>query len=407
MEDNQKTTPWGQTKHTPAKPLAVTVKVLFRILISAALLAAGFIGFTQLKSCNQQMQRKPQKKVAAMVRTIQVAPADYQRVIHAMGTVQPDNQIVLRAKVTGEVTSISDRFVEGGILKKGQTLLTIEDSDYLIEIQKAQSALDKALADLSIEKGSQTIAKEELKLINEAVKDKMVATDLSMRKPQLVKAKAAVASAAADLEKARLNLERTNIKIPFNALILEKNVSLGSQISTQEAIATLVETDHFQVEALVPPDRLSHISFNRGTPSQAVIRSQYSDDQWQGTVTRMTGALSDKGRLAGVIIQVADPLGVSNPTSPRLLLDDHVNVDIYSSALENVIQLERTCLRDNETVWIFADGKLDIRKVTVVWKQKNKVFIRQGLTAEDRIIVTDLPAPVRGMALQAARAGDR
>ena len=126
-------------------------------------------------------------------------PGNYQSLVQVMGTVMPDRQIILKAKVSGEVISISPKFVLGGVMKKGETLLKLDDSDYVIEVQKVQSALDKVLSDFAIEKGSQLIAKEELKLMNEASQGMVQATDLALRKPQLIQVKAAIASARADL----------------------------------------------------------------------------------------------------------------------------------------------------------------------------------------------------------------
>ena len=381
------------------------VRRIIRIALPICLVLAGVAGFNYFKSQEVKMKRKPIEKQAAVVETIALTPGNFQTYVHAMGTVMPDRQITLKAKVAGEVIFVSENFVQGGLMKKGEILLLIDDSDYQIEVQKVQSALDKTLSDLAIEQGSQLIAREELKLLNQISKGEMVQTDLALRKPQLDQANAVVKNARADLEKAVLNLSRTKIRVPFNALVLEKKVDSGSLVTTQGELATLVDVDAFLVETLVPPDRLAALNINKKTGSKAVIRSQYSKEPWQGTLVRTTGKISSKSRMAGVIIYVKDPLGLKNPeTRPQLLLDDYVDVQIQGQILENVYSIPRSILRDKNTVWVYQSGKLAIKQVSLAWKEDGRVFIRSdsrsGIRPGDEVITSDLPAPVNGMALQ-------
>jgi RND family efflux transporter MFP subunit len=374
---------------------------LIRIILPICIILAGLAGWNYLKSKEAKVKRRPPQKQAVAVETITMKPGSHQSFVQVMGTVVPDSQIVLKSRVAGEVMSISPAFVQGGYMKKGETLLTIDDADYKIEVQKVQSALDKALSDLAIEKGSQLIAKEELKLINEASIDEIKATDLSLRKPQLVKANAIVKSARADIQKAKLNLSRTRITVPFNAIVLEKHVDPGSLLNVQGTIAALVGVDAYRVEAFVPPDRLTAIRISETDGSQAFVDSRYSKQTWKGRVVRTTGRVTDKSRMAGVIILINDPLGLSRKDgNSQLLLGDHVDVKILGETFENVFSLPRAFLRDGDTVWVYNSGKLEIKAVTLAWKADGQVFIKSGIREGDKIITSDLPAPVKGMALQ-------
>ena len=383
------------------------LKLMIKIVLPVCLILAGVAGWSYFKSKEPKMKRKLPKKQMVVVKTISMEPGNYQTVVKVMGTVMPDRQIMLKSKVFGEVISISSKFVQGGVMKKGDTLLRLDDSDYRIEIQKAQSSLDTALSYLAIEKGSQLIAKEELKLMNEASQDMVQVTDLALRKPQLVQVKAAIASARADLKKANLNLSRTRVIVPFNALVIEKHVNSGSLVTVNGVLATLVDVDTYRVEAQVPPDRLAAVMINETTGSEAIIHSQYSNQTWQGKVVRTTGKMTEKSRLAGVIILVPDPLGLKRQgNKPQLLLDDHVDVRIMGEILKNVFSLPRSMLRDGNTVWIYSSGVLEIKEVSLAWKEDNKVYVKSGINLGDQVITSDLPAPVKGMALQLA-SGDR
>ena len=387
---------------------------VIRVILPVCLIAAGVAGWKYYLSQGLEIKRRPPNKAVLTVETIQLKKKNYPASIEAMGTVLPARKISLKARLSGEVVSLSDSFVRAGIVKKGEVLCVIDDVDFQIEVEKAQSALDKALSDLSIELGSQKIALEEYKLISQVSGKSVEATDLALRKPQLTQAKAAVKSARASLEKAEINLTRTRIKAPFNSLVVEKNVDLGSLISSQETLAVLVDVDRYHVETLVSPDQLEGLHLASGKRGRAVVSSQYSDRTWDGFIERITGEISQTSRMAEVLIAVDDPLGMKNGKTgaSQLMLNDYVAVNIFGRQLDDVFALPRELLRDKNTIWINRDGRLLIQSVSIAWKEKERVFVDNGLSEQDKIVVTDLPAPVQGMALLTAgsakkRKGDR
>ncbi len=374
---------------------------LIRIVLPFCLIFAGYAGWSYLKSKEPRMKRKPPEKRSMVVDTISIKPGHFQSSVRVMGTIMPERQTTLKAKVAGEVVDISPKFVQGGRMTKGETLLQLDDSDYKIDVQKARSLLDKALSDLDIEKGSQLIAREELKLINEVSPSKLNSTDLALRKPQLIKVQAEVKSARADLERAKLNLSRTKVVVPFNCLVLEKHVNEGSLVTIQGTLATLVDIDAYSVEAQVPPDRLAALTIDEKNGSKAIIHSQYSKHTWQGKVVRTTGQMTSKSRMAGVIILVPDPLGLKlDGDNPQLFLGDHVDIKIMGQNIENVFSIPRAILRDGNTMWVYNSGVLEIKEVRIAWKEDSVVYIKSGINAGDMVITSDLPAPVKGMSLQ-------
>ncbi|MDD9302831.1 MAG: efflux RND transporter periplasmic adaptor subunit [Desulfobacter sp.] len=378
-------------------------RTIVKIMLPLFLIMGGAAGFFYFKSQKVVIKRKPPASHVSVVQTLTLFPGLHRTKVFAMGTVKPDQEIQLKARVAGEVVYLSDKFVQGGLMEKGEVLVRLEDLDYQLAADKAKSSLDKALADLEIEKGQQYIAKEELKLISQVSPGGVTSTDLALRKPQLIQARAAVASARAELEKAQLDLGRTQIILPFDALVLEKNVDLGSLLQAQGEIATLVGINKYQVQAQVDLTRLSLLTIDETLGSPARIRSLYADHVWNGRVVRTTGKITGQSRMAGVIVEILDPLGLeSKNAGPRLLIDDHVEAVITGRSLDHVYALPRSLIRENNTLWIYDSGRLKIVAARPVWKEKDRVFIRSGISPGDRVIVSDLSVPVQGMALTLA-----
>ena len=376
---------------------------LLKIILPVCLIALGVVGFWHYKSKAVKFKRKPVEKTAPVVDIMKVNPDRFTAQIRAMGTVRPDREVVIKSQVAGMVIQVAPEFVQGGLIPKGQTIVRIDPADYKLAVSKAQSALARAQADFEIEKGQQQIAREELKLMATMSPNGIRETSLVLRKPQLEQARANVASAESDLKAARLDLERTRILAPFHALVLSKEVDAGAMTAAQGILATLVDVTCYQVEVQVPLDRLNRIRVHETKGSPARIRSLYAGWEWEGRVVRTTGAVTGQSRMAGVIIRVNDPLGLGPAKGrPAMLLDDHVEAIIEGQAFDNVFSLPRSLVREDSSLWIYNDGRLEIRKVAPVWIENDRVFIQSGLSPGDLVISSDVSTPVPGMALTLA-----
>jgi hypothetical protein len=165
-------------------------------------------------------------------------------------------------------------------------------------------------------------------------------------------------------------------------------------------LVTIVGTDEYWIEAVIPVERMKLLDFRRDGGCPAVIRSQAGSGTWRGRAVRTTGQVSETSRMATVIVAVTDPLGLQSENgSPPLILGDYVNVDIQGRSFEAVVELPRMALHDGNTVWIYDNGTLEIRSVALTWKQGDTIYIGDGLASGESVIVSDLPMPVEGMRL--------
>ncbi|MDD5723970.1 MAG: efflux RND transporter periplasmic adaptor subunit, partial [Syntrophales bacterium] len=301
---------------------------------------------------------------------------------------------------------INPRFTEGGHLKAGEEILKIDDQDYRLAVAQQHSQVVSAEYALKLEMGRQDVAQREWELLGGGGTTMDLDSELALRKPHLEKAQADVAAALAAMKRAELDLARTTVRAPFACIVRTKNVDLGSHVSSQDQLAELIGTDEYRVRASVPIDRLKWISIPRGANDQgSKARILYGNGavyERGGTVVKLLGDLEEEGRMARILIAVDDPLDLKSPekTMPPLLIGEYVRVEIEGPVLEGVVALPRTALRDGGNIWIAGiDDTLDIRKVDIVWRGEEIVLLKNNLADGERIIVTDLSAPIRGMKL--------
>jgi RND family efflux transporter MFP subunit len=381
-------------------------KRLLRILVAVVIVLIAIAGATYLQKSVPKPQKRPPAKWVPVVETQPLRSTAHQVTVSAMGTVVPARVVVLESRVSGQVVSVSPDFVEGGFLKKGDGVIRLDEADYKLALAQSKSDLINAEFEMKLELGRQQVAQREWQLLGSDRKVKE--SELALRRPHLDKARADVASAKAAVQKATLDLERTRITAPFNAIVRSKSVDVGSQVSAQEPLAELVGTDVYWVQASVPVDRLDWIRIPRlaGQSGSSVKIVYAGGHSIQGTVIRLLGDLASEGRMARILIEVKDPLRLETdrPTEPPLLIGEYVRAEVDGRRLENVFVIPRTALRDGNTVWIMSDDRtLSIREVTPAWRDEQTVVLVDDLTAGDRLVVSDLPAPVGGMELQDKR----
>ena len=232
--------------------------------------------------------------------------------------------------------------------------------------------------------------------------------ELILRKPYLQEAQAALEAAKAALARAELDVERCTVNAPFNAVIKNKFVDVGAQVTMASALLKIMGTDEYWVEALIPVDQLEWITIpknNRRQGSTAkIFDSVWKRDTYrEGTVVRLLGQLEEQGRLAQVLVSVKDPLTLESDSAdvPPILVDSYVRVEIEGITLPKVFAVNRGYLHDGDNVWIMSeDNRLKILPVEVVFRDKDTVYLSNGLHPGDRIVATDISAPVDGMLLR-------
>jgi RND family efflux transporter MFP subunit len=382
---------------------------LITIIACLSVVIVTFAMVRLIQSTEPTAQRvTASKKGAMLVETTQVEKGTYRPQISVMGLVQPSETLSLRSRVEGAVIQLSDLFEVGSFVNKGEWLLKLDPEDYQNAVAIALSGLHQAESELLLEKGQREVAKNEYALMREVQAIPVENASLILREPQWLAANAGVEAAQALLDQARIELSRTELGVPFDAQILSRNVSLGSLVSEGQEIARLVGIDRYWVTASVPIDKLSMIEIpgpQGGPSSNATVRNRAS---WQpglyrlGKVASLIGSLDDRTRLAQLNISVEDPLALqeTNSGKPALMIGSLLQVMIEGREIADVIRLDRSFLRENDTVWIMEDGKLRISSVNVVFRDEQFAYIRSGLESGDEVVTTGLSAVIDGAPLR-------
>ncbi|MBN1360573.1 MAG: efflux RND transporter periplasmic adaptor subunit [Sedimentisphaerales bacterium] len=386
----------------------------FKLAVAVLILVGAAAAYRYQIKTSPRAKRQPPPRQAKLVQVIPLEEGNCTTVVKAMGPVIPAQQVTLHPQVAGQIVELSDAIIPGGIIRAGEKIVAIDRRDYEILVQQRQADVANATKNLKIEQGNQAVARQEYELLGEVVAEED--QELVLREPQLASARAALESAQAALRRAKLDLARCEITAPFNAIVREKHVDLGATVTSGSQLVTLIATDETWVELKVPVDELKWLTIPRDNGETGSSVTIYNTLAWgkgrcrTGQVVRLYGELEPAGKFARLLVAVDDPfcLKDENRGRPQLLLGSMVQAEVQGATLASVFPVRWEYLRDNNrAVWIVGqDNQLEIRPVEIAYRGPEEVFIETGLSANERLVVTDIAAAVPGMPLRIAGAPD-
>jgi RND family efflux transporter MFP subunit len=311
------------------------------------------------------------------------------------------------SEVSGKIVSVAPEFVAGGFFHEGEVLLQIDPSDYETGLKRAEAALASRQAKLADETARSEQALKDWTNLGRQGQP----SDLVLRKPQMADAQANVSAAEADVQKARRDLERTRITVPYDGLVRQKAVDIGQYVTLGTRLGVTFAVDTAEVRLPLTSNDLNYLDLpsetevkTRDKPFPPVTLSTENDTgtrQWQARIIRTEGVVDETSRVIYAVAQVVDPYGVLGQSNqPELKIGTFVNAEIQGLPAENVVVLPRYVLRaDNTILTANADNELEILPVTVLRAEPRKVYLSQGISGGTRVVVTTLDAPVPGTKL--------
>jgi len=378
--------------------------VLPLMLITGSMLVVGALYMWQ-KSKNAE--RKPDSEKAVLVETIDAEVVSLNFTVSSQGTVRPRTETTLVSEVSGKIVSVAPEFVAGGFFHKGEQLLQIDPSDYETALKRAEAALASRVAKLADETARSEQAMRDWKNMGKQGQP----SDLVLRKPQVADAKANVSAAEADVQKARRDLERTSISLPYDGLVKQKAVDIGQYVTLGTRLGVTFAIDTAEVRLPLTHDDLNYLDLPSETevrnydkpfpPVRLSAQNGNGVSQWQARIIRTEGVVDETSRVIYAVAQVVDPYGVLGQSHQQeLKIGTFVNAEIQGLPADNVVVLPRYVLRADSTVLTAnADNELEILPVTVLRAEPKKVYLSGGIEGGTRVVITTLDAPVPGTRL--------
>lgn len=333
-----------------------------------------------------------------LVESLRVLPTTYTVKVASYGTVQPRTRGSLVAQVGGQITDVSPAFRDGGFFNQGEVLVQLDAREFEADVRIAEaSVLDakQALAEASARTEQARV--DWARLGNDESPSGLV-----LRLPQLEAAKARLASAESALDKARLDLARTQIVAPYAGRVLDAQVDVGQVIAPNAALGNIYASDAVEIRLPLRNVDLPFVALPEPGSDNAAIPTMIfselgADARWPASVVRTESAIDAIARQLHVIARVDNPYGSDDAGRVPLKIGQYVTAQIDGVTLTDVIVVPNQSIYQGSYAYVVDDGVLDRRAVDVLWQNDTESIIAGGLVEGDELVTTPLGQVTSGV----------
>lgn len=354
---------------------------------------------------SKRPDRKETTDLTVRVDAIPAEVASLNFAVRSQGAVRPRTETTLVAEVSGRIVSVSPNFISGGFFREGEVLLQIDPSDYQTGLLRAQASLAARKAQYADQKARSDQALKDWTNLGRQGEP----SDLTLRKPQMAEALAAVQAAEAELQQAERDLQRTRIKVPYDGLVRSKMVDVGQYVTPGTRLGVTFAIDRAEIRLPLSNSDLAFLDLPSATrldvaqrvPVKLAAEGARATGQWQAEIVRTEGVVDETSRVVYAVAEVIDPYGMLGQSNqPELRMGTFVRAEIQGLRAEDVVVLPRSVLQANDTVLIAnKDRVLEIRKVNVVRAEPRQVYIDDGVEGGELVVTTSMDAPIPGTRL--------
>ena len=348
-----------------------------------------------------QVQPDPVEEAPAPDVIVEIlTPKDFQVQISSNGTTTPLTQTVLTAEVGGEVIYRSKKFSEGSSVIEGEILAKIDDTDLQLQYKNALLQLANAEVQYSLQLAEADVAKEAWEKIGNGV-----ASDLTLKKPQLKQAVALLEVAKAQVSSAEKKLNKTEIVAPYAGRIQNVNIDLGTTIIPGQPVGAIYTSSEIEITLAVKDNDLQFLSIpmdgRKLDPSEQAlvqIKSFYKgkNQTWIGRLERVDGVIDPVTRMINLIAVFKNDFIETD--KPNLPIGLFVEAQIDGIILKDIFSIPVNAISENNEVYIVNnENELVSRQLSLLKKYSDFVIVKDGLKAGERVVISKLSSASNGI----------
>jgi RND family efflux transporter MFP subunit len=378
------------------------------------LIIALVAGSVALASYLIKTKPEPRKRVRSptipVVEIMTPQAQSFTQKINSSGSVEANRSTNIIAEVSGKVTQENKAFQEGNYFRKGQHLLSIDNTNYKNAIIIASAEVSQRELELKTEQNLANLAVRDFQLLGNNRRPNEIAS----RKPHIAATLANLQASKIRLQQARDDLNKTRVLAPYEGRLLTRSVDIGQFVTPGTLLGQVYSTDYVEVrlplsladyEQLKLPENFRNQQSKTNTDKPEVkFAARYGNKsyEWTGRVVRASPAMDARTRQISVIAQIEDPFTKkSGSDAPPIKIGQFLQAEIIGTTLRNVFVIPTAATRQNREVMIYDEGKVRILPIEVLASDKDKLVIAEdSLPALAKLIVTPMPSAKDGMTVR-------
>jgi membrane fusion protein (multidrug efflux system) len=343
--------------------LRMIIMIIFLVIVFGLIFGWGFVRSYFMKRYFATFKPPP-----VVISTTIVKAVSWQPYISAVGSLVASNGVQVSSEVPGIITYIY--FNSGQIVKQGEPLVRLDDSTDIQDYKNLRAQL-------------------KLAQINFMRQSKLFKTG-SVAASGLDEARAQLQQLEAQTEKARLLIEKKNIRAPFAGKVGIEPINTGQYIAAGTALVSLQALDPIEVEFSVPEQNLSSLFVGQGLQ----ISVGAFNEVFSGKIAATNSEVNMQTR--NILVKGVIP-------NPKLKLYPGMfaNINVLLPKQEKVITVPQTAVTYNlygDTVYVVKPEGKDkegkpilkarLQYVTPGERRDSEIAVNKGLNAGDEVVIS-------------------
>ncbi|WP_166963267.1 efflux RND transporter periplasmic adaptor subunit [Yeosuana marina] len=315
-------------------------------------------------------KNKPKPILEKVVKTVfidTVRNSQIQIEIPGNGSLVAKRRVEIYSEVQGVFKTSNVLFKPGQMYKAGQTLISIDASEYYATVQSAKSNLYNAIAAIM----------PDLRLDFPEVYQKwqqyLNAFDLSKTAPKLPEITSekenyfitgrGIVSSYYNLKNLEQRLSKYTIKAPFTGILTEALVTEGTLVRNGQKLGEFIDPSQYEMEVAISKSFASLLKVGEEVRLNNLDKTNF----YTGKISRVNGSIDKTTQTITTYIDVKNP---------KLKEGIYLEANIKGEIVKDAIEIDRNLLLEDNQIFVLAKGMLNTIPVTPVYFSDTKVVLK-------------------------------
>jgi multidrug efflux pump subunit AcrA (membrane-fusion protein) len=340
------------------------------------------------------MKKKPKQRTAKITKIfVHATTVKYHKIIPMIregGRLGSQNKVDIISEVQGQLLKGDIRLKKGGRFKKGDLLAQVFDEEAKNNLMALKSrflnTLVNALPDLKIDYPN--IYPNWLAFYKniDITKDLPELPQLTSNKEKTFLASRNILNNYFTIKSAEIRLKKYAIKAPFNGSFTKVNLEIGSTINPGGRLGTIIQTNKLELEVPVKAQDIQWLKIG----DKVTVSRGNTEDKLSGKIVRIADFIQAKTQSVSVFINIKPQSKV------KLLAGMYLNANFMGKAIDNVMEIPRNAVFNDNMVFIVDKGKLK-KAIINVQKVNEKTLLFSGLKEGEKVVSEPLVNVSEGM----------
>lgn len=334
-------------RKAPAKAWPSWLRNGLAFAVTGLVCLTALVLVSELEESKPAQSRAETSAVGLPVTVRSVTVAAQQTDIQAPAEVQPLWRATLRSQVDGRVVFLTPELQPGNLVHQGALLVKLEDAFYRQQVAEAAARVAQARVVLLAEQREAAEARKNWARSGLAGEPDSA---LVLRDPQIAAAAAELAAAEAAVGAAERQLAHTELRAPFDALVVARSVEPGGALFSGDAVVELAGIDVFEAAVPLSAEQWALLP-DDWRAARVRLTDPLSGRDYAARAVRESRRLAEGTRLRTLYVQVDQPFAAEAPLLPGAM----VRVQIAGKRRENLLTVPESAYTRDGLCWFVDD----------------------------------------------------